>query len=126
MDRAVMERVRRVYETDSYETGVPAILAIAHPDIELVTVAPWLDRTSYHGEEGVRDYFDALDAVFGRLEYDLVDLTLHGDALIAEVLVRGEVSSAIFQVLWFEDGKLRRVQGFLDRDAARAAAEEPV
>jgi ketosteroid isomerase-like protein len=123
MDRAVMERVRRIYETDSYETGLPAILALAHPDIELVTVAPWLDRTSYHGADGVRDYFSALEAVFGRLEYELVDLKIHGDALIAEVLVRGEVSSAIFQVLWFEDDKLRRVQGFLDRDAARAAAE---
>jgi ketosteroid isomerase-like protein len=123
MDRAVMERVRRVYETDSYEAGVPAILQLAHPDIELVTVAPWLDQPSYHGPDGVRAYFEALDKVFGRLEYDLVDLTMHGDALIAEVLVRGEVSSAIFQVLWFEDGKLRRVQGFLDKEAARAAAE---
>ena len=124
MDRSVLERVRRVYETDTYEAGVPAILDIAHPDIELVTVAPWLDHTSYRGHDGVRAYFEALERVFGRLEYDLVDLTVHGDALIAEVLVRGEVSSAIFQVLWFEDGKLRRVQGFLDRDAARAAAGE--
>jgi ketosteroid isomerase-like protein len=123
MDRMLMERVRRVYETETYESGVPAILAIAHPEIELVTVAPWLDRTSYVGEDGVRDYFEALERVFGRLEYDLVDLTVHGDALIAEVLVRGEVSSAIFQVLWFEDGRLRRVQGFLDRDDARAAAD---
>ena len=123
MDRAILERVARVYDTSSYEAGVPAILALAHPDIELVTVAPWLDRTSYRGADGVRDYFAALEEVFGRLEYELVDLTIHGEAVIAEVLVRGEVSAAIFQVLWFEDGKLRRVQGFLDRDSARAAAD---
>ena len=123
MDRAVLERVRRVYETDSYEAGVPAILELAHPDIELVTVAPWLDRTSYKGVDGVRDYFAAVEEVFGRLEYDLVDLSVYGDAVIAEVLVRGEVSAAIFQTLWFEDDKLKRVQGFLDRDSARAAAD---
>ena len=122
MDRTLLEKVRRAYESDTYETGVPAILAIAHPDIELVTVAPWLDQPSYHGPDGVQAYFDALERVFGRLEWQLVDLTVHGDAAIAEVLVSGEVSSAIFQVLWFEDEKLRRVQGFLDRDAARDAA----
>ena len=124
MDRSVLEKVRRAYEADSYDTFVPAVIAIAHPDIELVTVAPWLDQPSYRGADGVRAYFEALERVFGKLEWDLVDLTVHGEAAIAEVLVRGEVSSAIFQVLWFDDNQLKRVQGFLDKDAAKAAADE--
>ena len=129
MDRSVVEQVRRLYESDNFIAGVPAVLALAHPAIELAPAAAWVDmQRTYHGHDGVREYFATLEEVFGRLKYDLIELTVHGEALLAEVLVHAKgresgaaASSGIYQVLWFEDGKLRRVQGFLDRAAALAA-----
>jgi ketosteroid isomerase-like protein len=129
MDRSAVAQVRRLYESDNFTAGLPGVLALAHPDIELAPAAAWGDmQGSYHGHDGVREYFATLEKVFGRLQYDLIELTVHGEALLAEVLVHAEAteggagtSSGFYQALWFEDGKLRRVQGFLDRAAALAA-----
>jgi ketosteroid isomerase-like protein len=108
---------------------VPALLEVAHPEIEIHPVVGWLDmQPSFHGHAGVREYFAGLEQAFGHLRYELLSLEEHGDALVAEVRVhahgRGSgapLSLPIFQVLWIEDGLLRRVRTYDAREAALAA-----
>ena len=129
MDPAVAEQMRRLYADYDLRTGVPKLLEIAHPEIEIVVAAGWLDmKTEFHGADGVREYFGGLLEAFGNMRYELVALEEHGDALVADIVVHVEgresgaaTSLPVFQVLWFEDGLLRRVQGFTDRSAALAA-----
>ena len=129
-DPELIEVLRRLYEADTFAEGVPAMLERAHPDIEIRPAAVWLDMEQpvHRGHEGVRQYFADLQEAFANLRYELVELADHGDALLAEVLVHveGRESGAPstlrgFQVLWVEDGLIRRVEGYLDRDQALAA-----
>ena len=133
MGTAAAELMRRLYADYDLTTGVPKLLEIAHPDIEIVVAAGWMDmETTFHGKEGVRAYFGGLQEVFGNMRYELVQLEDHGDALVADIVVHVEgresgaaTSLPVFQVLWFEEGLLRRVHGFTDRAAALAAAVSP-
>jgi ketosteroid isomerase-like protein len=107
-------------------TGVSAVLELAHPEIEVAPAAGWLDmETNFKGKEGFRAYFEGLEEVFGNVRYELLEIEDHGDALLADIVVhvRGRESGATssvpaFQVLWFEDGLVRRIVGFTERDEA--------
>ena len=129
-DPGLIAVLRRLYEADTFADGVPALLERAHPEIEIRPAAVWLDmeQTVHHGHEGVRRYFADLQEAFANLRYELVELSDHGDALLAEVLihVEGRGSGApsslrAFQVIRLEDGLIRHVEGYLDRDRALAA-----
>ena len=130
MDPALVERVRKLYDADNFATGVPAVLAIAHPEIEVVPAAAWLDQApSFHGPDGVQKYFAGLEQVFENMHYELLDLADLGDVLLAQVNIHIEgresgatIARPFFQVFWFEDGLIRRVQGFTDRADALEAA----
>jgi hypothetical protein len=125
----LIENVRGVYEATSFEDGVPAILGIAHPDIEVVPAVVWVDmEATYRGHDAVRDYFAGLEDVFGRMRYELVELEPIGDVLLAEVVIRAEgkgsgaaTSFRAFQLLRFEGRLVRRVEGYGTRDEALAA-----
>lgn len=132
MDETQIEKLRRLFDLDTYESGIPALLAMAHPEIEVVPASTWLDMESqvHRGHDGVRDYYRSLNEAFGRIQYRLVDLEVRGDVAIAEVLIEAEgkgsgVATTLpaFQVFWLEDGLIRRVEGHFDRERAVAAAE---
>lgn len=134
IDSELIATVRRAYDATSFEDGVPAILGIAHPDVEIVPAVVWVDmEETYRGHDGVRAYFGGLEDVFGRMHYELLEVEPHGDALLAEVVIRaqGKESGAAtsfhaFQVLRFEDGLMRRVEGYTTRDEAlKAVQAEP-
>jgi ketosteroid isomerase-like protein len=131
MDPALVERIRRLYDVAGFAAGVPAFLELAHPDIELVPAGGWVDMArTIHGHDGARAYFEGLEEVFGTLRYELVELEDHGDALVTEVRVHAEgresgvaTSTPIFQVMWMEDGLIRRIEGYANRETAVAALE---
>jgi ketosteroid isomerase-like protein len=126
MDPALVDRVRRAYGAMDLATGVPAVLELAHPEIEVAPAAGWFDmETNFRGKGGVRAYFKGLEEVFGTVRYELLALEDHGDTLLADIVVHvqgresGATSSvSAFQVLWFEDGLVRRIVGFTDGDEA--------
>jgi ketosteroid isomerase-like protein len=129
MDPALVARVRRLYDTTDLASGVAAVLEFAHPDIEIVVAAGWVDmETTFTGRDGVRAYFAGLEEVFENMRYELVSLEDHGEALVADIVVHveGRGSGAtgsvpVTQVLWFEDGLARRIRGFSDREEALRA-----
>ena len=106
------------------------MLTVVHPDIELLPLSGKLvDRRSYHGHEGVREWdrarADTWDLEFIPAEYeDLGDRVLvHG-----EVRTRGkgsglELDTTVSWLFEFREGKIARLEAFLDREEARAAAE---
>jgi ketosteroid isomerase-like protein len=106
------------------------MLTVVHPEIELLPLSGKLvDRRSYHGHDGVREWDRGrddtwdLDFIPGEFE-DLGDRVLvHG-----EVRTRGkgsglELDTAVSWLFEFREGKIARLEAFLDRAEARAAAE---
>lgn len=104
------------------------MLTVVHPEMELLPLSGKLEGRSYHGHEGVREWDrgrrDTWELEFTPSEYEeLADSVLvHG-----EVRSRGAASGLELdtQVSWlfdFRDGKIVRLEAFLDREEARAAA----
>jgi ketosteroid isomerase-like protein len=109
---------------------IEEMLTVVHPEIELLPLSGKLiDRRTYHGHEGVREWDQARHTT-----WDLELIPAEYEDLGDSVLVHGEVRSRgaasgvelDTQVSWvftFQDGKIIRLEAFLDRDEARAAAE---
>jgi len=104
------------------------MLTVVHPDIELLPLSGKLEGRTYHGHEGVREWdrgrHDTWDLEFTPSEYEEL-----GDSVLVhgEVRSRGAASGVELdtQVSWlfgFRDGKIVRLEAFLDREEARAAA----
>jgi ketosteroid isomerase-like protein len=110
---------------------IEEMLTVVHPEIELLPLSGKLvDRRTYHGHEGVREWDRTRREAWENLEFlpdeyeDLGETVLvHG-----EVRSRGATSGVELdtQVSWlfeFRHGRITRLEAFLDRDEARAAAE---
>ena len=131
MDSAVLDALRAMYEQASdLDDGPEALIAMAHPDVDVVPAPFWENmESSYHGHEGLREYFADLRKAFGSLHYECTELTpLSGEAVISDLLltVNGQGGEgrrlAAFQLLQLEDGKIRRSETFLYKKDAVAAA----
>ena len=132
MDSAVLDALRAMYEQASdLEHGPEAIIAMAHPDVEVVPAPFWENmQPSYHGHEGLLAYFADIKQAFGELHYECRELTpLSGEAVISDLLLTvngpggGEGRSlAAFQLLQLAGGKIRRSETFLYKKDAAAAA----
>jgi ketosteroid isomerase-like protein len=128
MGTAAADLMRRLYADYDLTTGVPKLWKSPHPEIEIVVAAGWMDmETTFHGKEGVREYFTGLQEVSetcvrARGARGPRRCARRGHRGAREGRESGAATSVpVFQVLWFEDGLLRRVHGFTDRAAALAA-----
>jgi ketosteroid isomerase-like protein len=126
MDREVVENVRRLFDSADPE----ALAELAHPELEIRPLVSWpgMDPAALRGPDGLRAYFDELDTAFGEVRYELQNLSEHGDALVADVLVHAEgrgsgASTAMpsFQLIRVEDGLVRSIEGYASREEAEAA-----
>lgn len=129
MERELVERIRGLYDAEI--SGGHALMELAHPDIEIRPMLTWpgMDLSELRGPEGLDAYFEELGGAFERIRYELRDLSEHGDALVAEVLISAEgresgISTEVssFQVIRVEGGLVRSIEGY----ATRAQAEEAV
>jgi SnoaL-like protein len=134
MEREVLKAVRKLFEAAEPTAGLGPFLALAHPEIEIRPMVTWpgMDPANLRGPVGVQAYFDELQGAFGRIRYELQELTEHGEALVAEVLVkvegRGSGASATlpsFQVIRVENGLVRSLEGYATRDEAERAVQSP-
>ena len=64
-------------------------------------------------------------ALAPKVGYELIELDEHGEALLADVLVKAQgresgisTTTPLVQVIWIEDGLIRRIEGYLSRDDA--------
>ena len=121
--------VRRAFDAFS-PPDVEALLVLLHPDIEVKSLMTEAERTTYAGEHGVREWFDAVLEVFPdwrpRLEWVR---ELGGGALLAgfNVTATGAASGvAIDQDYWLaahtQDGLIRWYGFYRTEEEALEAA----
>jgi ketosteroid isomerase-like protein len=82
----------------------------------------------YEGHEGVRRYLEAFEGLLEQVRFVPVEFHEEGGRVIVELFMRGrgvasgiEVEQRTAVVHWIEDGKVTRMEPFLDLDAAREA-----
>ena len=128
MSQENLEFVRRGHEAFT-EAGEDAIFEYLDPDIDLTPVAELLDAETYHGHEGVRQWFETMRDAFGEFGWEgleFVDLGEH--VLVATRFFaagRGSgvpVEATIYNLWTVRRGKAVRVYGYLGRSQALDAA----
>jgi ketosteroid isomerase-like protein len=80
----------------------------------------------YEGREGARRYLRAFDGLMEDVRFEPVEFHEHGDTPIVELLLVGrgatsgiEVAQRAVVIVWVEDGRIKRMQPFLDLEEAR-------
>jgi ketosteroid isomerase-like protein len=125
-----VEIVRQGY-LDLAEHGYEAMLTLVHPDFEMVTPASLASEPDvYRGPEGARRWWKGFDDAMEGVYLEGVTFTAIGEQVLVETLLhaRGartgiETAQRAF-VLWtVRDDKVLRVETFVDREEALAAAE---
>jgi ketosteroid isomerase-like protein len=127
MDAAAIERIKRSYElfntTGRFEED------FFHPDIEWHN-APELPGAAVHrGRDAVLADLAAQGDAFEWRRADLIELLPGDDSLVVflKLIAQGKSSGApvsidIANVWTVRDGKVMRIEAFLDREAALRAA----
>ena len=113
------------------DRDVDRYLSLCSPEIELQSPAAALEGTLV-GPAGVRLFFAQVEESMRSFRLDIDKLT---EAADGRVLLDGTLTvtsaagvtmaHALHNVYDVEEGRLRRVRGFFDREEARAAAAEP-
>ena len=125
----IVRRVTEVMDAEGFEAALPVFLEAAHPDVEWREDPAWPGSADYRGleqvREVIRDRMDTLD--FDQQTEDLIDV---GDKVVALVrwIGRGKASGAqgemSMAMVWtIRDERIARLEFFLDRAEALAAAE---
>jgi ketosteroid isomerase-like protein len=127
--------VRRLYGFDwigigSREQGFQELAAQMDPDFR-ARVSPELGDRVLHGLEGMTNFIDALEEDFEEFRYDADHFTEADDDRVVvsgRIRARGRASkmplTSEFGHLWtLQEGRVLRVEAFLDRLQAERAAQ---
>jgi uncharacterized protein len=107
-----------------------ALVALWHEDAELYPFPGVPDAPDvYHGRDGLRAWVANLRQIFEDVRFEPRDVTLRGDVGVIEVAASGKGSGSGVPLEWtaylvarVRDGKVARIEAFVDRDEAFAAA----
>ena len=127
MTEAVIERLRVGY--DAFNRGDwDTMLAMAHPDFELVTADRVTNPGTYRGPEEVKRFFDDLFAPFEEVLTEPEEFHDRGDQIVVFVRTRSRpkgstaiVDNRIAHLWTVADGEVVRLQVFPSRDEALEA-----
>lgn len=99
------------------------------PEVELSEWPTAPGASSFHGIDGVRSAMEGWFEVWEWMHVELAELVDAGDRVLATVDQRAkgkesevEVEIRSYNVYWFRDGKVIRIQLFTEREAALEAA----
>jgi ketosteroid isomerase-like protein len=100
-------------------------------DFEFVpAVAATVEGGSVKGPEGLAHFFEEMDESWETFRIELEDFRLVGEAVLGHgrVIAKGrgsglELDQPISSVMHIRDGKIARLQSYLDPEEALAAAE---
>jgi ketosteroid isomerase-like protein len=124
-----VEVVRQLFEAFNRD-DVTAVLEAFDEDCEFYEPAEMPDTpaTGFRGHEGIRRWMRNLRET-GGIEFEPTAFSTSGDVILSEWIGRGlgQASRApiewkTFAVMRMRDGKVLRLQAFLDRDEAIEAA----
>jgi ketosteroid isomerase-like protein len=123
-----VELVRTVYRAVN-EDDLPAFLAAMHPDVELTTSGAYPDFSpTYRGRRGAVEYWEAARGLWDAFSIEIGRCEPIGDQVLASVHQRVEGRNGIVvehdwgHLFSFADGLIRRVRGYVSREAAKEAA----
>jgi len=110
-------------------SGVDEARRFLHPDIEWTDPKQLPDETTHVGLEAVTDTRREWDGSVIRLSFDIEEIIPLGDDYLVCSKASGIGASGTpipphdwFHIVSLEDGLIRRMRTFLDRDAALVAA----
>jgi ketosteroid isomerase-like protein len=140
----VVERLQQVLTTEDVVAGLEdpeadarirrTFMELAEPDFQVVMVGPEYSsaRLEFTGVDGFRAAWKDWTSAFRRYRIEIEDMIDSGEQVVSLVSMTGEIGdgdeiSAPGAAVWtLVDGRLRRVEFHLDRDAAlRAAGIDP-
>ena len=128
MSEENVEIVRRGHEAFT-EAGEDAIFEYLDPDIDLTPVAELLDSETFHGHEGVREWFETMRDAFGEFGWEPLEFVDLGEHVLVATRFfaagRGSgvpVEATIYNLWTVRLGKAVRVYGYLGRSQALEAA----
>jgi ketosteroid isomerase-like protein len=116
---------------DAYRAGdLQWVLDHSHPDIEIVQPPEFPDARTYRGLEGVVDAFLDWPNEWEDFEVEPTRIyALDDDLVIVEAIHRGrsramgiDIEAEIFWLYRLDDGRTRRWEMFMSREAALTAA----
>ena len=118
------ELVRRGYE--AWNSGDRSwVLEHMSEDVEWVTPAEDPDPGTYHGYEGLEQFWAQWRAAVGQLNFRIEEIFESGDSVVVTARRSGrgehsglEVSDRVMQVFTFDGDKCVRVHEYYDREAA--------
>ena len=108
------------------------MLELVTPDFEFVpAIAAGVEGGSVKGPDEYRRFFNEMQETWETFRIDVDEFREVGDRVIGigRLTAKGrgselELDQPFYSVVWFRDGKVARMQSFLDESAARAAAGE--
>ena len=133
MSAANVELAREVYGAWT-RADFDALETMVAEDLEFVpAVAAAVEGGSVRGRDEVRAFFERLSETWETFQVEPDEFREVGDRvlILGHVRAKGrgsglEPDQQMFNVLWFRDGKIARMQSFLDEKAAWKAAESDV
>ena len=123
MSRENVEVVKRIYAL-----GPPAVEELWHPDVVVEERADFPDSATYHGYEGLRQWWAGMLDVYERITLTPRRLFASGDRVVAEVDHRLESKSGVTldyhgaHVWTLRDGRAVHVTGYSELADALAHA----
>jgi ketosteroid isomerase-like protein len=128
MSERNVEVVRRLFELYA-SGGVEAALEVLDEEL-LIVIPPELsaEPDSYRGHEGARRYFAGFAGMLDEIHYDALELIPEGEHVLVRARLAGrgvssglEVDLESIVVHKVENGKVTRVEPFVDLESARRA-----
>ena len=128
MSEENVDALKAVYATVA--TGdLTMLLELCDPNVEITEPPEIPDSSTFHGREGIQEVLAKLQVVFPDMQFAAPEFVPNGDRVLVSMkwLGTGAGSGASTQVtlfhIWsFEDGRVTRVDAFLDRRQALKAA----
>ena len=126
-----VELVRRVNEAWN-SRDFEAMSVLFSSDVVYRPIAVFTEAEECRGFDECRRFFEGFfEAWADDFRLSLDTIRLYGDAVVARCVFTGharssgvEISERIFEVSWFRDGQITRLEDFTDRNEAVRAAEE--
>ena len=124
----------RAFANAITERDLDAAIELCHPEIEFFSLLAQLEARPYHGQAGIRRYFEDVAATWDEWRVEVEQLVAAPDGRVVIVMsthMRGKGSGLPFaervaNVWEFKDGKLWRATLYRDpADALRAAGSPP-
>jgi hypothetical protein len=102
-----LELAERAYDALARD-DLDGFLELVDPDVEFNSLVAEAEGVSFHGHEGVREWWDGVKTLLGGLEWDLDEIReIDEDKLIVRHTIKGRLGEARLAQTAFQAGQRR-------------------